>query len=164
MGHNSDLIRRLPFRSGDLKRIAFTRSSRFEIPRHVSDPVFVARALGVVEPVVVVHKSEAMMHPCFVHAFNPGVRIFDSRIELRQKVEEFLFRLWDEDARLVCTSCPDVVRAQRLAEGSNCHDFPGFISSARLRSVASRVATGIDSLASSLFHAERSIITCSTVS
>ncbi|MNY55165.1 hypothetical protein D3C86_1911160 [compost metagenome] len=116
------------------------------------------------QPVVVVDETKPAWGAIFVDALDPGTGILGPRIQMGQEAKQFTVCLGNQDAGLVGASGANVIGTQRLEKSSTFHGSAGSISRARFRSSPSRMDTGTLSLASSVFHCDRSIITSSTVS
>jgi len=60
------------------------------------------------ELVVIVDKPESSQDPDFIHTFNPGIRIFDCRIERREEGKQLCFPFRNESSTLMATSLADI--------------------------------------------------------
>lgn len=159
-----DPITILPVGPGNLEGIPLPGIGIPQKLGQPGDPVLIPRPPRRVETVVVI--DEPQPQDCAIRrvTLDPCRRVQNIRVKGRQEGQELSIPFGHKDAAHVPARGPDVIGAERFDEGLGRHGFKGLISRARFRSSASRLDTGTISFARSLFQADRSSMTSSTVS
>lgn len=163
-GNHPDPVSALTIFLGDLECIALLGVRVSKELRQVRDPVFIPGAVRRVQAIVVINEAQAKDLPIRGVAVNPSRGVHHTWVERWEECEELAIPTGHENATHMAARGAHIVRTEGLDEGLGRHAFTGLIWRARFRSWASRLDTGTVSLARSLFHAERSSITSSTVS